>query len=166
MNAELDQALLRSHEEHHARLDKHISEVYPRDRELVWASGRFAGRRARIVTVHWEVNFEGKVDVRFHVRTQSASGRFWMSPYAKASRMFYPADKFAAAGAPVPPVDKPEITSFKFTMTKKPRRKPQVGDRKTVRGETFERRHVYSDGMQIVRNGRPVFDWVRVEVKS
>ena len=44
-----------------------------------------------------------------------------------------------------------------------PRRKPQEGDVKIVRGVTKIRQQMMSEGAYCVRRGRPVFEWVTQE---
>ena len=61
----------------------------------------------------------------------------------------------------------PRITKIVMRMTPK-RKKPQEGDKKTVRGVEYVRKQVIArmpNGSPIgymVRNGRPVFEWVKV----
>lgn len=50
------------------------------------------------------------------------------------------------------------IISFRVSRTKQ-RKKPKVGDTKVVGGKTYVRKYARIDGMQHMRNGKPVFDW-------
>jgi hypothetical protein len=62
---------------------------------------------------------------------------------------------------------RPRVTSIRLTFDSgKKRRKPQEGDRKTVRGVEYVRRAVYDRGARVVSDGRPVFQWVPVAAKQ
>jgi hypothetical protein len=54
------------------------------------------------------------------------------------------------------------VHSMKIS-SQKPRRKPKEGDRKTVKGVDYIRQQVLTRDGYHVRNGRPVFEWVRYE---
>lgn len=54
----------------------------------------------------------------------------------------------------------PRVVQIRLYTTE-PRRKPQVGDRKvTADGRVFVRRRERIDGCDVVRNGRPAYEWV------
>jgi hypothetical protein len=61
----------------------------------------------------------------------------------------------------------PRVTKIVMYMTPR-RKKPQEGDKKTVKGVEYVRKQVIArmpNGSPIgymVRNGRPVFEWVKV----
>lgn len=53
------------------------------------------------------------------------------------------------------------ITKAVFSFsTKPPRRKPREGDTKTVKGKRYVRRQRRHEGAYMVKNGRPMFEWV------
>lgn len=58
-----------------------------------------------------------------------------------------------------PRVDKMTITC----STKKPYRRPEPGDRKTVKGVEYVRQRETIGGMGVVRNGKPAYEWVKVK---
>lgn len=51
----------------------------------------------------------------------------------------------------------------KMVISYRPKRKkPQAGDRKTVKGVEYVRQQARRAGCYLVRDGRPVYEWVPV----
>ncbi|QKE22881.1 hypothetical protein 8P_062 [Pseudomonas phage 8P] len=56
---------------------------------------------------------------------------------------------------------KPRIDSIRMTYrTEPPRKKPQAGDIRVIKGKTMIRQQVRHNGMYVVSGGRPVWEWV------
>lgn len=58
----------------HKQINSLIEELYGEGTPLIWIDGKYKGRTAEVHTVHWDIGFDGKLEINAHVKTSRAKG--------------------------------------------------------------------------------------------